>query len=190
MVSPKVFVVTGGNKGIGKSIVKLLLQDKIDKVVYLTSRNEELGQKAVKDLDDSFGLKAKYHQLDITDQNSIEELRDYLVEKYGGLDVLVNNAGIAFRGNSPYHGAVNTVGCNFFGTMNVFETLITKVKDNGCIVYVSSISGSNAFSRLSEGLKTRLSNPSLSINGKIHALIYKTNPTQKNILILFYLLLI
>ena len=144
MVSPRVFVVSGGNKGIGKSIVKLLLQDETKKIVYLTSRNEELGQKAVKDLEDSFGLKANYFPLDITDQKSIEKLRDYLVESYGGVDVLINNAGIAFRGDSPHHGALNTVGCNFFGTLNVCKVLLPNIRDDGCIVHVSSISSSHA----------------------------------------------
>ena len=111
----RVFVVTGSNKGIGKSIVKLLLQDKEEKIVYLTSRNEELGQKAIKEFEES-GLKPRYHQLDVTDQNSINRLRDYLVEKYGGLDVLVNNAGMAYKGSStaPFaEQAEVTNNCNF-----------------------------------------------------------------------------
>ena len=43
------------------------------------------------------GLEAKFHQLDINSRESIEKLRDFLKEEYGGLDVLVNNAGIAFK---------------------------------------------------------------------------------------------
>ena len=46
----RVFVVTGSNKGIGKSIVRLLLKDTEEKVVYLTSRNVELGSKSVQEL--------------------------------------------------------------------------------------------------------------------------------------------
>ena len=43
------------------------------------------------------GLHPKFHQLDIDDEQSIERLRSFLAEKYGGLDVLVNNAGIAYK---------------------------------------------------------------------------------------------
>jgi carbonyl reductase 1 len=43
------------------------------------------------------GLNPKYHQLDIDSLESITRFRDFLKESYGGLDVLVNNAGIAFK---------------------------------------------------------------------------------------------
>ena len=43
------------------------------------------------------GLEPKFHQLDIGDQASVDRLRDHLKETYGGLDVLINNAGIAFK---------------------------------------------------------------------------------------------
>jgi len=131
MSTSRVFVVTGSNKGIGKSIVKLLLQDtKEEKIVYLTSRNEEAGLKTVKELED-IGLKCKYHQLDITDQKSIDKLRHYLVEHHGGLDVLVNNAGTAYKGTStaPFsEQAEVTCKCNFFGTLNVCDALFPILK--------------------------------------------------------------
>lgn len=44
------------------------------------------------------GLKSMFHQLDINDMNSIATAAAYFKEKYGGVDVLVNNAGIAFKG--------------------------------------------------------------------------------------------
>ena len=70
----RVFVVTGANKGIGKSIVKLLLQDKEDEIVYLTARNEERGQKTVHEFEQN-GLKPRFHQLDIIDQDSIDNIQ-------------------------------------------------------------------------------------------------------------------
>jgi NAD(P)-dependent dehydrogenase (short-subunit alcohol dehydrogenase family) len=42
------------------------------------------------------GLSPKFHQLDITDSASIQRLRDFLKQHYGGLDLLVNNAGVLF----------------------------------------------------------------------------------------------
>ena len=57
------------------------------------ARNEALGQEAVKKLNEE-GLNPKFHQLDVCDNGSIEQLRDFLQKIYGGLDILVNNAGI------------------------------------------------------------------------------------------------
>ena len=63
--------------------------------MLFVARSEERGLSAVKDLEKE-GLKPKFHQLDITDHQSIVKLKDFLVAKYGGLDVLVNNAAIAY----------------------------------------------------------------------------------------------
>ena len=167
-MSPRVFVVTGGNKGIGKSIVKLLLQDKTEKIVYLTSRNEELGQKALKDLEDSFGLKANYFQLDITKLETINKLKEYLVEKYGGLDVLVNNAGMAYKGSStaPFsEQAVVTNECNFYGTLTVCEELFPILKQNAKVVHVSSMASEFVYKGLSPELKAKLNDPMLTMQG-------------------------
>eukprot|EP00111_Clytia_hemisphaerica_P009218 TCONS_00027086-protein len=161
--SPRVFVVTGANKGIGKSIVKRLLQDKEEKTVYLTARNEELGLQTVKEFEQN-GLKPRFHQLDITDQNSIGRLHDYLKSEHGGLNVLVNNAGVAFRGDSPLHGAKTTVGCNYFGLMNIFNSFFPLLKQNGVVVNISSVSSVHAYKRLSDGLKRRFSDSGLTVD--------------------------
>lgn len=43
------------------------------------------------------GLKPLYHQLDITDKTSITKFRDYIASNEGGIDLLVNNAAIAYK---------------------------------------------------------------------------------------------
>lgn len=96
-MSTRVAVVTGSNKGIGLAIVRALCKQ-FSGDVYLTARDSERGKAAVTQLSEE-GLKPLFHQLDINDLESIQTLRDFLKEKYGGLDVLVNNAGIAFKGN-------------------------------------------------------------------------------------------
>ena len=46
-----------------------------------------------------FGVTPKFHQLDLTSKESVAKLKTYLEETYGGLDVLVNNAGMAYTVN-------------------------------------------------------------------------------------------
>ncbi|XP_057314718.1 carbonyl reductase [NADPH] 1-like [Hydractinia symbiolongicarpus] len=161
----RVFVVTGSNQGIGKSIVKLLLQDNEKKIVYLTSRNKENGEAAVKDLQD-LGLQPAFHQLDITDRKSIETLRDYLVEKHGGLDVLVNNAGMAYKSssNAPFsEQAEVTVDCNFFGTLAVCDILFPILKQNARVAHVSSFTSEFAFNKLDSNRKEQFTDKNLKI---------------------------
>ncbi|EEC02400.1 carbonyl reductase, putative [Ixodes scapularis] len=60
------------------------------------ARDEKRGKAAVKELEQML-LHPKLHQLDIDDPGSVLKLRDHLKDTYGGLDVLVNNAGIAYK---------------------------------------------------------------------------------------------
>lgn len=93
--SSRVALVTGANKGIGLAIVRDLCRQFSGDVV-LTARDVARGQAAVQQLQ-AEGLSPRFHQLDIDDLQSIRALRDFLRKEYGGLNVLVNNAGIAFK---------------------------------------------------------------------------------------------
>lgn len=138
----KVAVVTGGNKGIGLGIVRSLCKQ-FDGKVYLTSRDEERGNEAVKILQDE-GLQPSFHQLDILDTKSIQNLRDYLMEKYGGIDILVNNAGVAFKVSSTEpvsHQAKVTVRTNYWGTKEVCDILFPLLKSGARVVNMSSSCG-------------------------------------------------
>lgn len=73
--------------------------------MYVTARNPELGEKAVLALEKE-GLKPHFHQLDISDKASVEALRDHLKKEHGGLDILINNAAIAYKVNCNYASCV------------------------------------------------------------------------------------
>jgi carbonyl reductase 1 len=141
-MSKRVAVVTGSNKGIGLSIVKALCQ-KFDGDVYLTARDTGRGEAAVAELQ-KLGVNPKFHQLDIDDQSSINRLKEFLVKEYQGLDVLVNNAGMAYKMDSTApvaEQAENTVKTNFFSTLNVCRTLFPLLRPHARVVNVSSSMG-------------------------------------------------
>ena len=87
--------MTGGNKGVGFGICRGLAKV-FEGDVLLTARNVERGMKAVKDLEKE-DLTVKFHLLDIDDPKSVATLAAFVKDKYGGIDVLVNNAAIAFK---------------------------------------------------------------------------------------------
>ncbi|XP_017647030.1 (+)-neomenthol dehydrogenase-like [Gossypium arboreum] len=92
-VTKRYAVVTGANKGVGFEICKQLAQNGI--MVVLTARDEKRGLEALESLKRS-GLSdyLVFHQLDITDPESIASLADFVKKQFGKLDILVNNAGI------------------------------------------------------------------------------------------------
>lgn len=142
MSSSRVALVTGSNKGIGFAIVKELCA-KFDGVVYLTSRDESRGRVAVEELRKQ-GFQPHYHQLDIDDEASVLKLRDYLQSTYGGLDVLVNNAAIAYKAaaTEPFsEQAAVTLRTNFFNTYRVCSILFPILKSHARVVNVSSSAG-------------------------------------------------
>ncbi|XP_031171846.1 carbonyl reductase [NADPH] 1 [Sander lucioperca] len=155
-MSTKVAIVTGSNKGIGLAIVRALCKDyKGD--VYLTARDVGRGQEAVQTLA-SDGLTAMFHQLDINDINSITAAAAYFKEKYGGVDVLVNNAGIAFKEADTAPFAVQaevTLKTNFFATRDMLTHFMPLIKAGGRVVNVSSFVGSRTLNKCSAALQQR-----------------------------------
>ncbi|XP_062309962.1 carbonyl reductase 1-like [Osmerus eperlanus] len=163
-MSKKVAVVTGGNKGIGFAIVKELCKAKFPGDIILTARNEKLGKEAV-ELLKSEGFKATFQHLDICDQGSAVKLRDFLQNIYGGLDVLVNNAGIAFKNDAtePFgEQAEVTMRTNFWGTLWVSHALLPILRPNARVVNISSFVSKRALDQCSPQLQAKFRDPKLS----------------------------
>ena len=142
-MSTRVAVVTGGNKGIGFGIVRGLAKQ-FNGDVFLTARDAGRGMAAVAELLEKEKLKVHFHQLDIDDLGSIERLRDFMKEKYGGLDVLVNNAAIAFKNAATEPFGVQaevTIKTNFYSVKNTCDILFPILKPGARVVNVSSSSG-------------------------------------------------
>lgn len=154
MPGARVAVVTGSNKGIGLAIVRALCKQ-FEGDVYLTARDPKLGEEAVGKLQQE-GLRACFHQLDINNPESVRALRDFLKATYGGLDVLINNAGIAFKGadTTPFDvQAEVTLKTNYFATKDVCHELLPLIKAHGRVVNVSSIVSCMALAGCSPSLQ-------------------------------------
>lgn len=163
MSTVKIAVVTGANKGIGFAIVRGLCKQ-FRGIVYLTSRDVERGQKAVSELQND-GLAPKFHQLDVTDPNSVTNFRDYIKEKYGGIDLLINNAAIAFKNKATEPVAIQakeTLRVNYFSLVSTCNILFPLLRDGARVVNVSSSSGL-LINIPSEELRRKLTDPNLTI---------------------------
>ncbi|CAG5124073.1 unnamed protein product [Candidula unifasciata] len=163
-MAKRVAVVTGANKGVGFGIVRALCK-RFNGDVYLTSRDEGRGQIAVQELEKE-GLQPRYHQLDLNSHDSIVRLRDFLQKQYQGLDVLVNNAGIAYKNDSPApfsEQAEVTVKTNFFDTLAVCEVLFPILRPHARVVNVSSMLSQVALAKCSDKWKSRFTDPDITM---------------------------
>ena len=127
------------------------------------------GNAAVDELN-KLGLHPKFHQLDIDDEASITALRDYLQSTYGGLDVLVNNAGIASKSTATEsfgEQAVMTLRTNFFSNLKACQILFPILRAHARVVNVSSCMGHmsklTGDEKAALSLKEQLSSPNLSV---------------------------
>lgn len=91
----KTAVVTGGSKGIGKSISKLFARQ--GAVVHIIDLDEESGNQLVGEITGNGG-KAHFHKADVSDQKSMISLFNDIYQTNNRLDILINNAGIAHIG--------------------------------------------------------------------------------------------
>jgi len=91
-LTDKVALVTGGSRGIGKSIALELA--KAGANVVITYANSHQGAQAVVDEINTFGVKALALQADAADLKRANEVLEEVVKVFGKIDILVNNAGI------------------------------------------------------------------------------------------------
>lgn len=130
----KVVLITGASSGIGKSVATFL-QDKGCKV-YGTSRNP----KNIKDF--TFELIA----LDVLKLDTINNAINYIIQKEGRLDVLVNNAGMGITGpveDTPTEEMKAVFNTNLFGAIDVMKAVLPQMRSqkSGIIINVTSIAG-------------------------------------------------
>src|SRR5690606_3778058 len=142
--------VTGGNRGIGLEVVRQLAAR--GDAVVLGSRDLQAGQRAAESVWEELGeVDVRVRRLDVTDQDTVDELAEELTEGLGRVDVLVNNAAIHYDTWQRAAGAdlevvAEALETNLLGAWrcaNAFLPLL-RASGHGRIVNVSSEGGSLA----------------------------------------------
>ncbi|GAU88595.1 hypothetical protein RvY_01265-2 [Ramazzottius varieornatus] len=146
-------LVTGANKGIGLEIVRQL-SEKFSGTVYLTARDEHRGQEAAKYLQHDGRKNVQFLRMDVTDKKSIETARDFIKKSHGGLDVLINNAGIFVKTEGSMQDMMqrpptpealaDTIATNFTGLLDVCKVMFPILRPHARVVNVSSSLGTLA----------------------------------------------
>jgi 3-oxoacyl-[acyl-carrier protein] reductase len=143
----KVAVITGGSKGIGKAIALDLAEAGAN--IVLAARNENELNQAAKEIS-KHGVEVLSVRTDVRNPKDVENLASKTNERFGAVQVLVNNAGIGhFRevlqlSNEDFQSILET---NLNGTFYCSKAFLPGMieKREGHIVNISSLAGKNTF---------------------------------------------
>ena len=127
----KTALVTGGNRGIGQQVARVLAGDSWD--VLVGARDKAKGEAAVARLRKDTGGRLKAVELDVTSDASVATAAQKLKDGAIKLDALVNNAGVYGS-----RGTVETIETNFFGPLRVTLAMLPLLRDGATITNVTS----------------------------------------------------
>lgn len=146
----KTAVVTGGTKGIGLSIAKALAGEGAN--VLICGRSKAAVQAAAENLAKIGKIEAV--ACDVRNEDHVRMLFEHCSEVFGGVDIVVNNAGIGYFGKTVEEMTADefrqTLETNLFGVFYACHYAIPHLKrrGGGYIVNISSLAGQNAHPRM------------------------------------------
>ena len=136
-------LVTGGSRGIGKACVELFLKSGANVAFTFHSAKEE-AEKIVSDYSGS--SKLKYYKVDLSDSNDIEKVIGSVLNDFGQIDVIVNNAGIwkeAAIDQMTLEEWNEMMNINLTSTFLITKLVVPSMKKNnyGRIINIASTAG-------------------------------------------------
>lgn len=145
----KVVLITGGSKGIGFGIAKVLLSKGMK--VAITGRNKDTVDQACQMLKEFGNTDVIGIQSDVRNIEDEEKAVAAVVEHYGRLDVLVANAGVGHFApidEMTSENWSNVIDINLTGVFNSTKAAIPALKSSeGYIITIASLAGANFFAR-------------------------------------------
>lgn len=136
-----VVVISGGTRGIGRAMVEMFAELGA-KVVFLFQHNKNLAQE----ITEQYCENTASYQVDIKDNEAVSQVIIRVLQKYGKIDVLINNGGIRNDKSlalSNYEDWINVINTNLIGTYNLTRAVIYPMfkRKKGRIINISSVSG-------------------------------------------------
>jgi len=138
-------LITGASRGIGAATAKLFAKNGFDVIINFVARNDK-AQKLADKLREQYGSNAIAIRADVSNEPEVQSMIDAVIEKYGKIDVLVNNAGIVIDkdfNDRTLEDFKLTFGVNVFGTFLVTKYVSKHMlsKKQGRIINLSSTNG-------------------------------------------------
>ncbi len=141
---PKTIIVTGGSRGIGASIVTLLVKEGYN-IVLNYNKSKEIANKMKKEFTEK-GYNVEIFKADVSKREEVKKLVEFTINKFGKIDVLINNAGITQTKlftditQQDWNNMINTnLNSVFYMSQEVIPYMIHEKE--GLIINISSIWG-------------------------------------------------
>jgi len=126
----KVIVITGASQGFGKALAKALKQENAQ--VVIVSKTKETLEQTAKDI----GVIS--FVADVRKEEQLQKVRDFVIEKFGRIDIWINNAGVfkvfPVNENIDMEKAHEIFDINFFGSVFGSRTALSVMKKNGGVI--------------------------------------------------------
>ena len=146
----KIAVVTGGTKGIGYAIAESLLE--AGAKVFICARNKSELKRALERLSKSGQVEGEI--CDVRSETQVKMMLDEAARVFGGVDVLINNAGVGFIGSTVEEMQPErfrqTLETNLFGVFYAchYAIPVMRRRGGGYIINISSLAGQNPHPRM------------------------------------------
>ena len=141
----KTVIVTGGSRGIGKAIVYAFANAGYN-VILNYNQSEQSAKNIVEDLKECKGIVEMF-KADVSRRDEVDAMIEYVNKEFGGIDVVVNNAGISHVGlfdEITEEEFRKVMDVNLMGVFNVTQSALKECmlsKKEGVIINISSIWG-------------------------------------------------
>lgn len=143
----KVVLITGGSSGIGKETVYKFAKNGYD-VIFTYNKSKEMSKIIEKDIISSYNVNIYSTKCDISLENDVKSLANFVKEKTKKIDVLVNNAGIAIDNlfeEKTVEDFKKVIDTNLVGTFSVIKYLGNLINDGGSIINISSTNAIDSY---------------------------------------------
>lgn len=176
IIMSKNIIVTGGSRGIGEAIVRMLTESGYN-VILNYNKSEDLANNIKEELKNK-GYNIEIFKADVSKREECKKLVDYSIEKFGNIDVLINNAGISqikmFTDltDDDWNNMIQTnLNSVFYMTQEVAHHMIKQ--HNGNIINISSVWG-----LVGGSCEVHYSTVKAAINGFTKALAKELGPSN------------
>lgn len=145
MLRGKTAVITGGTTGIGAATVGLFAQNHAN--VVFVGRKEDVGKELEREIGDKYSeARVCYRKVDISVEEEVKALSEYVEEEFGGCEILFNNAGIHLAGRlletpPAEFDRIMSVDCRGVWLACYYFLPMMLKKQYGTIINMSSVSG-------------------------------------------------